>query len=289
MTTRIAVILASYGRPEILSELIARLARQTRPPDQICISVTTRDHAPADAAGADIVIAKRGLCAQRNAGLDHVGDSADLITFFDDDFAPAPDYLERLDAFFAHHADVGGVTGDVLRDGILGPGLTFDDADAAIDNHTPPPVSAAKRKRRRNLYGCNMTFRREAIGDKRFDETLPLYGWLEDVDFSVQASAWGPMVWTDAVAGVHLGVKGGRVSGVRLGYSQIANPLYLKRKGTLSFIDAADNICSNLLANHIKLLTPQPYVDRPGRLKGNWLAIRDALTGKIDPQKVLSM
>jgi len=286
---RISVILASYGRPDILGELIKRLGAQTRPPDDICISVIAREDAPADLGGADLVIAPRGLCAQRNAGLNHVGDGADLIAFFDDDFVPAPDYLERLETFFSLHPDIGGVTGDVLRDGVTGAGLTFEDADAAIAANVCPAPQNAKTARRRNLYGCNMTFRRSAIGEERFDETLPLYGWLEDVDFSVRASRGGPMMWTDAVAGVHLGVKAGRVSGLRFGYSQIANPLYLHKKGTLSLIGAADNICSNFLANHVKMLTPQPYVDRLGRLKGNWIGLRDAVSGKLDPGKILSM
>ncbi len=31
-----------------------------------------------------------------------------------------------------------------------------------------------------------------------------------------------------------MGVKGGRISGDRLGYSQIVNPLYMLRKGTMT-------------------------------------------------------
>ena len=41
----------------------------------------------------------------------------------------------------------------------------------------------------------------------------------------------GKVVKIDAAFGVHLGTKLGRNSGLRLGYSQIANPLYLARKG----------------------------------------------------------
>jgi GT2 family glycosyltransferase len=69
--------------------------------------------------------------------------------------------------------------------------------------------------------------------DVMFDERLPLYGWQEDVDLSRRLAAFGTVVKVPAARGVHLSVKLGRNSGVRLGYSQIANPLYLsfKRRG----------------------------------------------------------
>ncbi len=291
MKTNIAVIIASFGRRDYVCELNRRLARQTRPPDHICISVTTPGDAPAreDAGASEVVISPAGLCAQRNTGLDRVAGGADIIVFFDDDFVPAEDYLERLEAFFLENPDVAGATGLVLRDGVTGPGLTYEDADRAITAHAPVPSSNWSRKGRTSLYGCNMAYRRNAIEGLRFDENLPLYGWLEDVDFSSQARRWGPVVETDAVAGVHLGVKGGRLSGVRFGYSQIVNPVYLHRKGTIAFKQAADNVGGNLLANHVRALAPEPHIDRWGRVKGNWMAIRDVLAGKIDPKAILSL
>ena len=65
-----------------------------------------------------------------------------------------------------------------------------------------------------------------------FDEQLPLYGWLEDVDFSRRVAGYGRVVKVSAARGVHLGVKAARQRGVQLGYSQVANPVYLMRKGT---------------------------------------------------------
>jgi GT2 family glycosyltransferase len=63
-----------------------------------------------------------------------------------------------------------------------------------------------------------------------FDENLPLYGWLEDVDFCRRLAPYGRIVRNARTAGVHLGSNSGRTSGVCYGYSQIANPLYLWRK-----------------------------------------------------------
>lgn len=291
MKTRIAVIIASFGRHDVVSETNRRLALQTRRPDRICIIVTKPEDAPApeNAGASEVVLSPVGTCAQRNRGLDHIGEDADIVTFFDDDFVPAPDYLERLEAYFHEHPNVAGVTGLVLADGVTGPGLSFDDADRAIASHSPVPTGEATHTDQRSLYGCNMSFRREAVGDLRFDENLPLYGWLEDIDFSVRVRRHGPMIKTDAIAGVHLGVKGGRSPGVRLGYSQVVNPIYLRDKGAMRTTHAATIILRNMAANHIKALSPEPYVDRRGRVKGNWLAIRDILSGIVDPARILSL
>lgn len=286
---RIAVVLASYGRPDIVTEMNRRLTEQTRKPDSVCISVAKIEDAPSrdDAGMAEIILAPRGLCAQRNRGLDQVSDNADLITFFDDDFVPANNYLENLETLFTEHPDIAGATGHVLCDGINGPGYSYEDADRAIAAHTPVSLGDWTQEPRPSLYGCNMTYRRKAIAGLRFDETLPLYGWLEDVDFSARAALWGPVIESNALAGVHLGVKGGRTPGVQLGYSQVVNPIYLHRKGTIALKRAARNIGSNFIANHVRALTPEPYVDRLGRVKGNWLAIKDVLSGKVDPAAML--
>lgn len=287
----IAVVLASYGRPDIVTEMNRRLTDQTRRPDSVCISVSKIEDAPGrdDTGMAEIVLAPRGLCAQRNRGLDHVGDDADLIVFFDDDFVPANTYLEYLETLFTENPEIAGATGHVLCDGINGPGYSYVDADRAIAAHTPAAPSDWTREPRPSLYGCNMTYRRKAIVGLRFDETLPLYGWLEDVDFSARAARWGPVIESNALAGVHLGVKEGRTPGVQLGYSQVVNPIYLQRKGTISLKRAAKNIGGNVIANHLRALAPEPYVDRLGRVKGNWIAIRDVLSGKVDPAAMLSL
>ena len=42
----------------------------------------------------------------------------------------------------------------------------------------------------------------------RFDENLPLYGWQEDVDFSLQIAPFGRLAKSDKLLGVHLGSQG---------------------------------------------------------------------------------
>ena len=78
-----------------------------------------------------------------------------------------------------------------------------------------------------------MSIRASMIGDLRFDERLVLYGWQEDIDFTSQLRQRGRVVCVSNIRGVHLGLKAGRVSGERFGYSQVVNPVYLIRKGTV--------------------------------------------------------
>lgn len=116
-----------------------------------------------------------------------------------------------------------------------------------------------------------------------------MYGWQEDIDFSRQLAAWGRVVRAEALMGVHLGEKRGRVSGVKFGYSQVANPIYLMRKGTVSISFGGQTVVRNLLANMVRSLWPESYIDRVGRLKGNFLALTDLLRRRLHPGRILEL
>ena len=122
-----------------------------------------------------------------------------------------------------------------------------------------------------------------------FDEILPLYGWQEDIDFSVRIRSYGRIVKSSGLRGVHLGIKAGRTSGVRFGYSQMINPIYLVRKGSMSWQHAAKLMSRNIAANLARSLFPEPWVDRRGRLRGNALALLDISKGLIAPGRILEM
>jgi len=278
----------------VLSVALDLLARQSRPPDVLVVCpAAAEDIEPGlvDRLPFPTVvrIGKRGLTAQRNTILAVAGDP-DVIVFFDDDYFPQLNYLEQVERLFLGHADVIALTGRPMQDGANGPGV---DAEIALrlisaDVTTPAtPVLAPTY----GTYGCNMSFRMEPIRRHGvlFDENLPLYGWQEDIDFSRQLAPFGRIVDANVLRGVHLGTKGGRTSGVRFGYSQIANPVYLIRKGTMSVGFAAALMWRNLLANAGKSFRPEPWIDRRGRLWGNWLALWDLVTRRMSPQRILDL
>ena len=125
--------------------------------------------------------------------------------------------------------------------------------------------------------------------DIRFDEKLPLYAWQEDIDFSRQLARFGRIVRDTSLKGVHLGHRTGRSPGLSLGYSQIANPVFLFRKGTLSLRFIVRLMSRNAMKNVFRFPFPEPYVDRRGRLKGNLLALLHLIQGKLDPEVILKL
>ena len=288
---KIAIGIATAGRRDVLSATLAHLAEQSRLPD----AVITCPAEPVDfdeTAAARLSLSvrrvegRRGSCGQRNAIL-ATAEDADLIIFLDDDFMPARDFVAEAEALFGDRPEIVAATGTVLADGIHGPGISADEARniLAADKGEPKATWPVY-----NAYGCNMLVRMAAVRAvaARFDENLPLYGWQEDVDFCRQLAGQGEIVHSTALRGVHLGSKRGRTSGLRFGYSQIANPIYLWRKGNMTLHKALRLMIGNVAANLVGSLREQPYVDRRGRLKGNGIALVDLMRARLNPQRILS-
>ncbi len=287
----LAVGIASAGRPEVLAKLLERLKTQTRKPDDVVVCApSSADVVGAADVDADVttLIGPRGSSHQRNAVMRHL-DSSDVVVFFDDDFVPCPAYLENLERFMLSNPDVVMTTGRVIKDGILGPGVSFEDADAAIAGD--PASSADGFHEVHNAYGCNMGIRLALVRRHGifFDEQLPLYAWLEDLDFSRVMAKFGRVAKLECTRGVHLGTKLGRQPGLRAGYSQIANPTYLIAKGTLSWQRGVYLMSRNLAANIVRSFRPEPWVDRRGRLNGNFRAILDMFSRRLSPRRVLTL
>lgn len=287
-TDKVAVVVATRGRPEVVSATVRHLlATQTLVPAQVVVSCINAEDAGdlVEMEGVSVVTGPAGLPAQRNTALAALAPDTGIVAFFDDDFVADRNWLASAAQTFRDEASVIGFTGRVLADGIKGPGLGFEEAlgiVAAADDDCDwawiEPYSP---------YGCNMAFRASAIGDLRFDERLVLYGWLEDRDFAAAlARARGGRLAKSADArGVHMGVKGGRVSGDRFGYSQIVNPVYMLRKGTMTTGQLVDHIFRNVASNLVGAARPEPFIDRRGRLRGNIRGAADVLRGRIEPER----
>ena len=289
---RLILGIATRGRASILADTIAFLAKQVRQPDDILVAYTD----PADLGDASgrfphvtFIQAPLGLTRQRNAILSRVLDN-DLLMFFDDDFYPEPHYLEITEQVFMTHPEVVASTGLVIADDVKGPGLTVAQAIEIVTNST-----GARDEQRITptflAYGCNMCLRLATIREHnlRFDEILPLYGWYEDWDFSGQMSSYGIIAHISNACGVHLSVKVGRITGVRMGYAQVANPIYLARKGTFLWSNVFRFIVGPFFKNLVRSVAPEAHVDRLGRFRGNLAAFRDLLTGNLSPEQITEL
>jgi GT2 family glycosyltransferase len=290
--TTLVVGIATCGRPIILAETIAYLAKQKRQPDRIIVAYADpadAGHAPARFPHVTFIQAELGLTRQRNAILDLARDS-DILLFIDDDFYLDPHYLEITERVFVENPNVVASTGNVLADDVKGPGLTVAQAKSIVAGNTAAQ-SVQRLTQAFFAYGCNMCLRLAPIREHqlRFDETLPLYGWYEDWDFSGQLVAFGSIVHISNACGVHLSAKVGRITGVRMGYAQVANPIYLARKGTFPWSHVLKFIVGPCLKNLVRSLAPEAHVDRFGRFYGNVTAFRDLLAGRLDPTQIINL
>ena len=290
MRMHIDVIIATTDRAEIVGETVDWLRHQKRLPDRVIIVGAAEADLP---TGLSVpfpvveMIAAKGLCNQRNAGLDFACEKAGAIMFFDDDFFAEETYLANMERLFKSDDDLVGVTGVLLADGAQTGAIAAPDARAALLSHQARETQDDRACTW--LYGCNMGFRASACAQLRFDTNLPFYGWQEDVDFSAQLMAKGKLLRSASLTGIHLGTRRGRTSGLRLGYSQVANVLYLQRKGTMRLYQGWRLLLGNLAANIIRSFRPEPEIDRRGRLRGNAIAFLDLLRGRIDPRRIITM
>jgi GT2 family glycosyltransferase len=291
-TTRTAVVVATKGRPQAVQRLLQVLEQQTLPPSHLVISATEIAEVGTELntwMNVDVILGSPGTSIQRNRALNGLQENCDVVFFFDDDFVPSRYWIERTVRVFRADRAVAGVSGRVIRDGAGSDAVSWEEADRLIGEaeveECNDHLSDAP-----DLYGCNMAFRMSAIGAHvRFDERLALYGWLEDKDFSRTAKKSGRLVQCDSLIGVHLGIKSGRVSGTKFGYSQIVNPWYLCQKGTLSLKEAWSNSFKAIAVNGFKTIRPESFIDRRGRFKGNVTAVCHLLAGICRPEKAAEL
>lgn len=301
------VIIATKGRAKETYTLLDYMARQSLSAKHIWVVGSEAkdiaglgEHPLTQAGSATLLLGRPGLTLQRNVGLEAMQPMAAeqapadwLVAFFDDDFRPAVDWLEQAAKAMQADAKIAGITGNVLADGVKTEfGISEQEASAYLEGRKQPEAHWSSAQRARvldGLYGCNMAYRGTVAQQSRFDENLPIYGWQEDTDYSSRARQFGQMLLLPACTGVHLGSSAGRTSGVRFGYSQISNPIFLARKGTMTWSRAGRLMAKNMLANVGKTLLREQIKDFPGRLRGNALAFTHLLAGKLNPLNVLKI
>jgi glycosyltransferase involved in cell wall biosynthesis len=283
----VSVVVATRGRPQVVEATVRHLLEhQSLQPLAVIVSCVT----PEDAGdlkhvkGVTVITGAAGLPAQRNLGLRALPQETEIVVFFDDDFLAEAGWLRAAVEAFQDTPEIVGFTGRLLADDIKGPGLSYPDAAQLLRDVQPDLGSPLEPC---SPYGCNMAFRRSAVGDLRFDERLVLYGWLEDRDFGARLAkqTGGRLVKSQRACGVHMGVKGGRVAGDRLGYSQVVNPIYLLRKRSMTLLQVTDHIFRNVASNLLGAIWSEPFIDRRGRLRGNFRAWLDMLGGRLEPER----
>ena len=283
----VAVVIPSVGRPSTLHETLLSVLRQHHLPGQIIVSVPTEgDVLPQTRAlpGVSVIHCGLGSSRQRNGAIEALAPGIGLVAFLDDDVELHDRYLERVVRVFQEQPGVVLVDGRVLADGRDIPRARAIEIVAGTD--------AAESRQTREIgpdlvYGCNMTARRSVLAGVRFDERLPLYGYMEDRDFAFECARIGRLARCEGATLVHLRPAGGRISPRRLGFSQVMNPVYLWRKGNyLSWRSVAWQVSRPLLLNAALALAPGQKAHRLALLGGNCRALSSMLRGHIAPEDI---
>jgi GT2 family glycosyltransferase len=286
---RLAVIIASVQRAETLHETLLSLLRQHRLPGQMLVSVPDDGHVnPATRQIPNIAVihSQAGLTRQRNAGIDALAPPVELVTFLDDDVEVHEDYLENIVRAFNSRPDAVLADGRILADGRDIPRPRAQEIVAASGN-APHAVTVIGPEL---AYGCNMTVRRRVLATARFDERLPLYGYMEDRDFAFRCARLGQIIRSEDATLVHLRPYGGRGSPRRFGFSQVMNPLYLWSKGSFaSRRSVFFQVSRPLVVNSVLSLVPSQSIHRRQQLVGNCQALGRALRGRIAPEDMLRL
>ncbi|GAA4974067.1 glycosyltransferase family 2 protein [Kineococcus glutinatus] len=152
----------------VMSEALDALTQQTRSPDEVVVVV---DHNAALAARLRSerpslrVIANegaRGLSGARNSGTAAM--TSDVIAFLDDDAVPRPDWLERLAEPFEEAAVVAVGGWAIPRWPTSGVPAVLPDELLWIVGCSYRGLPRDRREIR-NVIGCSMAFRRQAVLD----------------------------------------------------------------------------------------------------------------------------
>lgn len=289
---QVGVVIPTVDRPASLRRVVRAMHEQTLPPAQVVISPPNAALLPEDIANDPLITVVdgfRGAAAQRNAAVRALVPEIEFIGFFDDDAVPREDFLERALEVLQDNADVVALTGRVARDGVdekreLNP----DEIEQALAESWI--IADKSNVPHDQLYGANMFVRAEPARQTPFDERLPLYSWLEDLDFCRRLMRYGRIVKANGAVIVHQGSdSGGRRQHRRLGYSQVANYAYLLSKGTARKSEVVRLVVKPLLASARGSVIGNDKEGRRDRLSGMVLACGDVLRGRLTPERIVDL
>ncbi len=181
---KITVLVPTFRRPDDLTRCLAALARQQRAADEIVVvarpddaatHACLREHLAAGVLPLSVAAVELpGQVAALNRGLDAA--TGDVIAITDDDAAPHPDWVQRIAAAFGSDPQLGALGG---RDWVHQKGGVLDGSRPLVGKLTPSGkiignhhLGVGGAREVDVLKGANMSYRRDAIRNVRFDTRL---------------------------------------------------------------------------------------------------------------------
>lgn len=258
MKLKISVIICTRNRFDDFQSTVASLMLQNRLPDELIV-VDSSDVDDLDgylkSASFPVIVkyihSKPGLTLQRNVGIRN--SEGDLLFFFDDDMDIDVNYLERVEAVFLRDSQqkIGAVGGRITN--LFGDHpMTFrfymerkifslirfvfglndlGSGQFRFSGMATFPHTSMNSKYMECLNGGLMAFRHEVFELIEFDEKLPGYGLMEDVDISKRTLDTGYRIFYEPSATlVHNESSKNRLNYYRWAEMTVANYTYLFRK-----------------------------------------------------------
>ncbi len=209
----ITVIIPTYRRPNDLCRCLEALKRQERPADQIIVTVRDSDgetaaflrsynHAPLPLHIVRVSVP--GVLAAMTAGLEEA--EGEIIALTDDDTAPYPDWLRRIEAHFAADPKAGGVGGRDWQPVERGNRTTVGKIQwhgRVVGNHH---LGAGAAREVDVLKGANCAYRAEPLKRIGFESRLRGGGaqvhWELALGLAMRQAGW-KLIYDPAVAMDH--------------------------------------------------------------------------------------
>ncbi len=251
----ISVIIATMNRPEDVKAALESLAIQTRMPDEILIIDQSPDGLTKRVTEEMSAVAslkkrlhyyfqgEKSLVKARNRGLSLA--KGDILSFLDDDIVLFADYFERILDAWKKYPDAAGISGNTQvknpMDGWRWPfrrflnhfflvnhyggRMTLSGLGYPITEKTINSVCFVEM-----LPGCNMNFKKTAVGNEKFDEWFQGYSYREDAEFSYRISKKGRLLMVPDAKLFHNYSTVSRLSEAQLKSMAIKNEIYVVKK-----------------------------------------------------------
>lgn len=290
----VVVVVCSSGRPHILHESMVSISAQSEPCD-VVLSVQSPNDVLEETAAlprVTVVMGSRGSSVQRNRALQSIPHQPECVLFLDDDVELDGDYVRELLAAYRRHPEIAVMNGRNLAHGIHSAGTLDRQTAVSLLEQERARVSDSKAEAAPDLlpmntsYGCRMSMRGDLLGKVEFDERLVLYGFLEDLDFAIRCLPYGAIAECQRANSVHLEVSADRIGGRQRGYSDIINPLYIWSKRTGFPLTRA---LLGSLRRTVRNVRDGVRSGTPSRVQGNLLGWRDAILGRLRPERILTL
>lgn len=209
----ISVLVPTYRRPQDLHRCLEAMKKQSRPADEIIVIHREGDeetksflrnyqYQPLPLKIAKVEVT--GVIAAMNAGLAVI--DADIVALIDDDAAPFPDWLQRIESHFLSDSQIAGVGG---RDVLVGLEGASDDVGKlkwwgqVSGNHH---IGVGEAREVDVLKGVNCAYRSVLLRRIGFDTRMRGKGaqvhWELSLGFTLRRQGW-KLIYDPSVAVEH--------------------------------------------------------------------------------------